>query len=312
MLGRGAAAAPSAAEAAPRPLGAVAALPVFYDGAMNAPRLGSPSHTPEKAGLVTASWRATGVPLDVRGFAPVEAADLGAIHEPDHVAGVLSGERRNGFNNTDARVSASALWHCGSYLAAARWAADKRTVALSPSGGFHHAHWRACTDFCTFNGIVLAAKALVDEGLSARPAVVDLDRHWGDGTDELLGRLPELGARVQHYSFSAEALARLGVDGPAAAEKWLGRLEGDLAFLRDRGCDFVLYHPGNDPHVDDPMGGYMTSEQMRRRDALVFRCCREWGLPVAVTLGGGYRRPWDAVLRDWDATLLECWAVFAA
>ena len=54
-------------------------------------------------------------------------------------------------------------------------------------------------------------------------------------------------------------------------------------------ADLVLYQAGADPYERDQLGGFrLTREGLRRRDALVFEACRARGIPVAVTLGGGY------------------------
>jgi hypothetical protein len=54
-------------------------------------------------------------------------------------------------------------------------------------------------------------------------------------------------------------------------------------------CDVLLYQAGADPHIDDPLGGWLTDAQLAQRDRLVFETCRELGLPVAWNLAGGYQ-----------------------
>ncbi len=55
-------------------------------------------------------------------------------------------------------------------------------------------------------------------------------------------------------------------------------------------ADVLLYQAGADPHIDDPLGGWLTTEQLRERDRSVFQTCRERGIPVAWNLAGGYQR----------------------
>jgi acetoin utilization deacetylase AcuC-like enzyme len=53
--------------------------------------------------------------------------------------------------------------------------------------------------------------------------------------------------------------------------------------------DLVLYQAGADPYERDQLGGFrLTRDGLRRRDESVFEACREHGVPVAVTFGGGY------------------------
>ena len=60
----------------------------------------------------------------------------------------------------------------------------------------------------------------------------------------------------------------------------------DAALDDLQGCDVVLYQAGADPHVNDPLGGQLTSKEMAMRDAAVFS-----NLPNVVwNLAGGYQR----------------------
>ena len=72
----------------------------------------------------------------------------------------------------------------------------------------------------------------------------------------------------------------------------------------------VLYQAGADPHVDDPLGGWLTSDQLAERDRLVFSGCAAMGLPVAWNLAGGYQSPLEKVLAIHDETLRACAAVY--
>lgn len=54
--------------------------------------------------------------------------------------------------------------------------------------------------------------------------------------------------------------------------------------------DLILYRAGADPHVDDPLGGVLTSAQLRQRDRRVFEIARGLGIPPAWDLAGGYQR----------------------
>jgi acetoin utilization deacetylase AcuC-like enzyme len=75
-------------------------------------------------------------------------------------------------------------------------------------------------------------------------------------------------------------------------------------------CDLLLYQAGADPHVDDPLGGWLTTAQLRERDRRVFSGCRAAGLPVAWNLAGGYQSPLSKVIAIHDHTMLECLAAF--
>ena len=76
------------------------------------------------------------------------------------------------------------------------------------------------------------------------------------------------------------------------------------------GCGLLLYQAGADCHIDDPLGGRFTSEQMRQRDRVVFQTCKQLGLPVAWNLAGGYQEPMGKVLALHDQTTEECVRVY--
>jgi acetoin utilization deacetylase AcuC-like enzyme len=61
-------------------------------------------------------------------------------------------------------------------------------------------------------------------------------------------------------------------------------------------ADVLFYQAGVDPHVDDPLGGIMTTEQLAERDRIVYETCREMGVPVVTNLAGGYQRPVEKVV----------------
>ena len=51
----------------------------------------------------------------------------------------------------------------------------------------------------------------------------------------------------------------------------------------------VVHQAGVDPFAGDLLGSLsLTKDGLRTRDALVIGECRRRGIPVAVTLGGGY------------------------
>ena len=54
-------------------------------------------------------------------------------------------------------------------------------------------------------------------------------------------------------------------------------------------ADAVVYLAGADPFVDDRLGHLaLTKAGLAERDRQVLAACRRAGIPVAVTMGGGY------------------------
>ena len=286
----------------------LAALPLFYDPRMVAPRT-SYSPSSAKPTQVVESWRARGIPLVDHPVTPVTVDELALAHDRDYVEGVLSHRIANGFGNRDARVAASLPWTSGAMLSAARHVLRSGApVALAPCSGFHHAGHDDGGGFCTFNGLMVTAAALHAEGLAKRVGILDCDFHYGDGTTDIVRKL---GASqwVEHCTAGAAFHAPR-----QASEFFASWLPESLEAMT--GCDVVLYQAGADPHVKDPLGGFLTTAQLRKRDAVVFRTLAARGIPVVWNLAGGYQTKPDgsipAVLEIHDNTLLACAETYLA
>ena len=275
-------------------------LPVFFAPEMLAD---SRSYSPSaaKPAAVVRRWLDLGFPVRVAAPAPVDAATLALAHDAAFVRDVLGCRRENGFGNRAADVARSLPWTTGAMLSAARAALATGGFAVAPCSGFHHARWSAPAGFCTFNGLAVTALALLRSGAARRIGILDFDYHEGDGTEDILARVPE--ARdIVHYTAGAHH------SRPATARAFLASIPELLATLE--GCDVVLYQAGADPHVDDPLGGFLTSEELYERDVAVFRGAKRLALPVAWNLAGGYQRDADGgiepVLAIHAATMRAC------
>lgn len=255
-------------------------LSIHYTDAMVADAA-SFSPSAGKPALVMGSWANLGLPMEVVEPPPVSIDELCLAHDPEFVRGILAGDRNNGFGNVLPAVTASLPYTSGAMLSAARAALDNRRGAVAPCSGFHHAGYDFCGGYCTFNGLMVTAVTLLAEGAIDKIGILDCDQHWGNGTDDIIEML-RLSSRVVHFS-TARSFAR-----SQQAEAFLAQLPQILARFSD--CDLVLYQPGADPHVNDPLGGWLTTEQLYRRDILVFSGLRELSVPVAWNLAGGYQR----------------------
>ena len=257
-------------------------MKVFFNPRMSI-EVSSFSPSPNKPAAAVADWLEHGLRIDVCDFDPVSEQDLGLAHNPEYVQAMLAGRISNGHGNFDPRVAESCLWTCGSLLAACR-AALTDGVAVSPSSGFHHAGYERCHGFCTLNALIVAPAKLWTEGLISRAGILDCDAHFGDGTADIVRRR-KLQKRIEHWTFGE----RFGLKSFSQAEL-LDELAKSLRRMESRRVGLVLYQAGADPHVDDPLGGFMTSDEMLERDRFVFQTCRRLKIPVAITLAGGYQR----------------------
>ena len=200
----------------------------------------------------------------------------------------------------------------GATIQAAR-AALEDGVAANLGGGTHHAFADSGRGFCVFNDVVTARCALAQE--APRVLVVDLDVHQGDGTHSLLMTDPDA------FTFSVNGFRNypfrrvpgdLELDLPDGTEdeRYLDGVARLLpqAIARAR-PQLAFYLAGADPYAGDRLGRLALSrEGLAARDRLVRDALARAGVPVCVTLAGGYADP----IEDTVAVNVETIRTFAA
>lgn len=275
---------------------ALDAIPILYSDKMVA-EISSFSPSAGKPREVLSSWRYLGIPLHVMTPEPASVDQLCLVHDRRYVADVLACRAANGFGNKSKAVADSLPWTSGAMLSAAQEAMANGCAAVAPCSGFHHAGYAGGGGFCTFNGLLVTAAVLLHETTAVRVGILDCDAHYGDGTDAILDKL-NLKARILHYTAGAK------FHQPSHAKPFLRMLPSIVeSFTR---CTVLIYQAGADPHVDDPLGGWLTTEELAERDRIVFETARRIGLPVAWNLAGGYQTPLRRVLDIHDNTLRAC------
>jgi acetoin utilization deacetylase AcuC-like enzyme len=122
------------------------------------------------------------------------------VHEATYIDKVVTGTlsqremRRIGFPWSPQLVERSRR-SVGSTIAACRAALDatvngSRGVAVSLTGGTHHAFADHGEGFCVFNDVAVAARVVQSERRAERIVVIDCDVHQGNGTAALLAADP--------------------------------------------------------------------------------------------------------------------------
>ena len=176
-------------------------------------------------------------------------------------------------------------------------------AAAHVGGGLHHAYAGHAEGFCYINDLAVAAQAVRHEGLARRIAVVDLDVHQGNGTASIFQDVPEVFTLSMHqernYPVPKERSdLDVGLDDDTHDAAYLEALDAALPAVWAHAPDLVLYQAGADPYHDDQLGGLaLTLEGLARRDRRVIDGCAARGIPVVVTLGGGYARRTEDTVR---------------
>ena len=227
--------------------------------------------------------------------------DLRLVHTGEYVERFTTGtldpaeERRIGFPWSPALVERSRR-AVGGTIAAARHALD-HGLAMNLAVGKNQDFDDRGEGVCVFNDFAIAIRLLQREGRIRRAAVIDLDVHQGNGTHAIFAGDGDVftfsmhGAKNFPFHKVAGTLDIELADG-TGDDEYLRVLESALpAVLAAAAPDLVLYIAGADPHEGDALGRLaLTFAGLARRDAHVIERCREVGIPVAITIGGGYGR----------------------
>lgn len=229
----------------------------------------------------------------------VSDSDLRRAHEQGYLEGVIHGTlapselRKIGFPWSPALIERSRR-STGATLAGALDALSEGRAA-NLAGGTHHAGRARGGGYCVFNDSAVTLKTLESRGLIRRGLVIDLDVHQGDGTAEILTDDP------RHFCFSmhgarnypfrkAQSDLDIALDDGVSDEVYLDLLSDHLPQVFERGRpDLVVFLAGADPFREDRLGRLQLSKAgLAARDALVFEACDHAGVPVVISMGGGY------------------------
>lgn len=265
-------------------------IPVFYSPKQAVPGMVHFSPSAGKPAIVAEALVSRRFPVRIVGPRPLLFAELTRAHCAPWVERILSGKAQNGFGNTDRRVAQSLPYTSGSMLSAAL-AATATLPAVSLSSGFHHAGWSNSSGFCTLNGLAITALALLSQGKARRVAILDCDAHYGNGTDEILRHVSSAVSLKEGFQVPGGQILHRTVGKSCVKHgAYIDKVREFLVEIADFLPDVVIYQAGADPHECDPLGGHISTEEMRTRDRMVFELCKDFALPVAWNLAGGYQR----------------------
>ncbi len=168
-------------------------------------------------------------------------------------------------------------------------------VALNVAGGTHHAYSDRGEGFCVFNDFAIASNLLLSRGVYKRILIIDLDVHQGNGTaaifqdNEAVFTLSVHGER--NYPLRKEKSdLDIGLPDKAGDDVYLKALTEHLPKTIERfKPEFIFYLAGVDVLETDKLGRLSVSKQgCKQRDEYVFSLCKQYEIPVAVSMGGGY------------------------
>jgi acetoin utilization deacetylase AcuC-like enzyme len=180
-------------------------------------------------------------------------------------------------------------------------------------GGLHHAFANHGEGFCPFNDVAVAVRVLQSRGVE-RVAIVDLDVHHGNGTAFLFESDPRVFTFSMHQQhnypmWKPRSSLDIGLADGTRDETFLNALDRALPQVMASRPEAVFYLAGADPYEDDQLGGLrLTRDGLRRRDRLVIETVRAAGVPLVITLAGGYARRIEDTVAIHVATIEEALA----
>lgn len=168
-------------------------------------------------------------------------------------------------------------------------------VSLNIAGGTHHAFTDRGEGFCMFNDFAIASTELLLTKKVAQIMIVDLDVHQGNGTAKIFENDPRVFTFSMHgehnYPLKKEKSDfDLGVKDGISDNDYLRKLYDTLPGLIEQvKPEIIFYLSGVDILESDKLGRLAVSrEGCKKRDQFVFETCKNKGIPVTVSMGGGY------------------------
>jgi acetoin utilization deacetylase AcuC-like enzyme len=251
---------------------------------------------------------------------PASWDDLALVHTAEYLAAVAGGslssemQRRIGFPWSPQMVERSRR-SVGATIAASR-AAMVDGVSANLAGGTHHAFAERGEGYCVLNDVAVATRVLQRDGAARRVLVVDCDVHQGNGTAAIFAGDPDVFTFSMHgaknYPFRKEVSdLDVELDDGTGDELYLSRLAQSLDMVFTRHApEAVFYLAGADPYEGDRLGRLkLTIAGLQQRDRLVLGRCGAAGIPVVVTMSGGYAHNVDDIVTIHVNTIravLEC------
>jgi len=245
---------------------------------------------------------------------PIEINEnlLRSIHSPAYLSVLEMTCKRAGHLDMDTYTTHAtwALAHQAAggaaAIASAIWERKaKRGFALTRPPG-HHAMRGQGMGFCLLNNIAIAAEYLIKEHSAQRLAIIDLDLHHGNGTQDIFWDRNDVLYISCHQSPFYPGSGRVEDIGGGQGEGWTANFplpagSGDDAFhaimdeliipLLDKNePQMLLVGYGFDPHWLDPLGQLLLTADGYAK--LIKKLCRWAGSHcdgrIALFLEGGY------------------------
>ncbi len=258
--------------------------------------------------------------------APATEDDLCTVHTRDYVSYVKEmSERGVGYLDSGDTPAKKGLYEgaCrvvgGSILGAKLIMDHDVDHAFNPGGGLHHAKADKAGGFCVFNDVAIAARYIQKNYGVRRIAIIDIDGHHADGTQEIFydepilkisthrigifprtGYVNELGVG-EGKGYSVNIPLQVGTDDKTYLYAFR---EVVLPLIESYRPEIIINQFGVDGHYDDPLVGLsLTTKTYAEVAETMHRLAHQVCMGKLLLLGGG----------GYDiANTSRCWAIMFA
>ena len=245
--------------------------------------------------------------------------ELLRVHSTRYIAEVLDDHKSGQWSGVRPDLSNLAALFAGGTLAALdALLTGKANTAIHFPGAKHHAQYDYSSGFCVFADFALAAD-IATKDYGKRVAILDIDAHHGDGTENLtadnpdvltfsiheMGIFPGTGNESEPIKMFYNYPLGSNVEGQNPRKDDTALLNGVTEFCRladQFKPDLLFIACGADGHAEDPLSSLQFSVEGFREVAELLRS-RFPTQPVLMGGAGGYLP---------DSRTPEVWARFTA
>jgi len=206
---------------------------------------------------------------------------LYAIHSTDHVERIQQASQGGRSIDSDTYLTNSS-WQLALSAAGGGIAVAEAVYTRQAQRGFalcrppgHHARPNQAMGFCLLNNIALAAEYLLQKHAARRIAIIDIDLHHGNGTQDIFYQRPQVFfCSIHQYPLypmtglvteigAGQGLGtNLNIPFPPYAGDLARQTAGELAIrplLEDFMPDMLMVSAGFDAHWRDPLGHQLAT-----------------------------------------------------
>jgi acetoin utilization deacetylase AcuC-like enzyme len=239
------------------------------------------------------------LPGDFESPQPSSDEDILLIHSKEYLnklkTGTLSSEEifRLELHYSQELVRASSICVNGTIKSCA--IALECGVGIHLGGGFHHAFRDHGEGFCVFNDIAIAIRRMIKDAKITKAMTIDCDLHQGNGTADIFKDDKNVFTFSIHQQnnypfYKPKSNLDIGLDDYTPDRIYLSKLREYIPkIISEFKPQLIVYIAGADPYKGDQIGNLALSiDGLQKRDEFIFETARNFNVPIAVVLAGGY------------------------